>query len=1133
MFDSRNGNSTRSIARMFSQKVIFSAVVPALALLLSAHPASAQLVFGSIVGNVTDATGAAVPGATVTVTQLETNETRETKTNDAGGYLLSTIHTGTYTVSVAKAGFKGFKVDPVVVAVSAEVRVDATLEVGAQNQSVEVTSQTTALQTDRVDTHTEFTDVQMTNLPQPTRTFEGIVVMSPGVAPPSASSGGNNNPSKSYSIEANGTSIKGTTVLIDGINATFPWVQSNASYAPSAEAIEMVNIVTGSSGGDMALTNGASVTVQTKSGTNSLHGEAYEYNISNEFEARSFFLPANQRNPKLIENDTGGTLGGRIVRNKLFYFGSYEGDFIRQGVANSTVTIPTDAIRSGNMSASSTPIYDPATGTYNAAGIPIGRTPFPGNIIPANRINQASAKLVALLPEPNQPSASASAPSNNYFVNQPTSNTLQHIDTKIDWVASNKWKFTGRYGYMPYNITEPLVFGPILGGTSNNEFQFGHSTAVAIATTYIASPTFVIDTNWGYTRAYMVLNPPNADQRLGSDYLGIPGTNIGELPHAGGMPQFSVSNYTGYGYDYSPLQYDDPIFQYVANATKIKGAHNIRFGFNISQQHMNHFETAPTGFTFNGGATQCGSLCASNPSATAYNSYADFLLGLPQTMSNSFEPTPLITLRTWDWSFYVQDQWNVSKKLSITYGTRWEYYPVPGRVPSQAQGSSGIEAYDFQTNQIELCGVSPNNSTCGITVQKDLFAPRIGIAFRPTENLVIRAGYSLNPEQQNIFRDGLYTYPVRLDFTTNGLSTYDPAGSLTTGIPVQAAPNIVNGAVSLPVGANFAQAALLPQNKEFTRGYTQTDNFTIQKSFGHGWIASAGYVGSLTIHQHTRYNINYGTLNGGVTSQPFYQSNGVTGSVIEILPYETQHYNSLQSTLSHRFSHGFLWTTNYTRSKQIGTCCDEDGDSTGGPQIQVPQYTNLNRALEPSDRPNNFNSSVVYELPFGKGKQFLSDGALSAVTGGWQLNSIFTHYSGTPFSASGGTALNTPGFTQRAEQVLQNVQYYGNEGPGQLYFNTAAFQAVTAAGVIGNAGYDTLRGPGATKLDLGLFRTFRIKERVSIMFRAEALNATNTPAFGTPQGSTTSPTFGQITGTANVARLVDARYLRLGLKIKF
>jgi outer membrane receptor protein involved in Fe transport len=825
---------------------------------------------------------------------------------------------------------------------------------------------------------------------------------------------------------------------------------------------------------------------------------------------------------KLIENDLGGTIGGKIVKNKLFYFGSYEGDFIAQGAANSTVTLPTDAIRVGNMSASPTPIYDPASGTYTAAGIPVGRTPFPGNVIPPDHISPISKKLVALVPEPNQPSASATAPANNYYVNDPLTNKLQHIDTKFDWIATDKWKVNGRFGYMPYNITQLPIFGPILDGGPNT-YQFGHSIAAAGSVTYIATPTLVFDGTVGYTKAHQILEPPDSDQALGSSYLGIPGTNIGTLPHSGGMPAFNITNYSGYGYTYPPLQYDDPVFQYVANGTKVKGSHSIRFGVNIDRQHMNHFETATTSFTFNGGATQCGSGCASNPSANAYNSYADFLLGLPQSYANSFEPTPLITLRTWEESLYIQDTWQVSKRLTISAGVRWEYYPVPTRA------NGYIQSFNFATNQILQCGTAPNNDTCGITVSKDIFAPRIGIAYRPTESLVIRAGYSLSPEQVNMFRDGISTYPERLDFSANGLTSYDPVGSLTTGIPVLPAPNIVNGAVSLPAGVG--PSAIIPQNSHFVRGYTESSNFTIQKDFGHGWVAEAGYVGTLTIHQHTRYNINYGTLGGGTPSQPFYQSNGVSGSVIEILPYETQHYNSLQTRLNHRFAHGLLFTANYTRSKMIGTCCDDAGD--GGPQIALPQYANLNRSIMTYDRPDAFNASVVYDLPFGKGKQLLVNGAGAALAGGWHLQSVFTHYSGAPFSASGGTALNTPGFTQRAQQVLPNVQYLGNVGPGQLYFNTAAFAAVTAPGVIGNTGYDTLRGRGPTNMDMSLFRDFKIKERIIFQFRAEALNISNTPHFSTPQGSVTSATFGQITSTTTVSRIIDPRYFRFGLKIRF
>jgi hypothetical protein len=1082
--------------------------------------AYAQVLFGSIVGAVTDASGAAVPAASVKVTQLETNEVRETKTNESGGYTLSTVHAGTYKVTVAKEGFKTFNAENVPVTLNTAVRVDAPLQVGAQSQSVEVTADAAALQTDRADVHNEFSSKQMIDLPQPTRNFEGIVALMPGIAPPSASGGGTNNPSKSFQVSADGTSRSGTNVLIDGVSATNPWVQFFATYAPSVEAIETVNVVTGSSGADQGLTNGASINVQTKSGTNDLHGSLYEYNIISALKARPYFLPASQGIPKLIENDFGATAGGRIIKNKLFYFGSYEGDFIRQGSANSTVTVPTVAIKQGNFPASPSPIYDPATGTYDAVGIPTGRTPFPGNIIPPNRIHPASAKLVALVPDPNQ--NITATPVNNYYVNTPISNTLSHVDTKFDWVASSKWKLTGRYGFQPYNITQPTIFGPQLGGSPN--FQaFGHSTAYAVNATYIVSPAFIIDGNWGRTYAHQILNPPMSDKKLGADFLGIPGTNLGDLPHSGGMPQFNVSNYSGYGYSYSPLQYDDPVFQYVVNATWIKSKHNIRFGLNMSQQHMNHFEVTPTQFSFNGGATQCGPNCASNPAANAFNSYADFLLGLPQRWVNSPAGNTPITLRTWQHSLYIQDTWQATRKLTVAAGAAWEYYPIPNR------GSRQIESYNFDTNQIVICGVASNDNNCGITTQRTLFAPRIGVAYRPVESMVIRAGYSLSPEQINMFRDGIYNYPVRADFDQSGLSTYDPVGSLTGGIPVNPVPNIGSGIVNAPKG--LVLGAIIPRNQKFIRGYTESMNFTLQKDLGRGWVAQAGYVGTLSIHQHTRYNVNYGTINGGSASQQFF-SKGITSGITVIMPYETQRYNSLQAQLNRRLSKGFLFGLAYTRSKMIGTCCDDSGD--GAPQIVLPQYTYLNKAIMGLDRPNNLRMSATYDLPFGKGKSFLnSGGPAAALTGGWQVNGIFSKYSGAAFSASGGTALNTPGFTQRAQQVKQDVQYLNRYGPGQFYFDTSAFTAVTAPGVIGNAGYNTLRGPGVTNLDLSVFRDFRYRERYSVQFRAEALNLSNTPHFSTPQGNVTNAAFGQITGTTTASRLIDERYLRFGLKVRF
>jgi len=1083
------------------------------------HILTAQVLSGSLVGNVTDPSGSGVPGATVRVIQTQTNESREVTTNDSGGYTLPTVPAGTYQVLISKGGFQTFTTRNIEVRLNTVVRVDATLEVGQISEQVEVTAQAAALQTDKADVHSEFTTQQMVNLPQPTRTYQGIVALMPGIAPPVASSGGTNNPGKSMQISANGTSRSGTTVRIDGVTDTNPWVQFFSTYVPSMEAIETVNVATTSMDAEQGLVNGAAINVQTKSGTNQWHGSAYEYNVNSFFKARPYFLPSNQTLPKLNENDFGGSLGGKIIKDKLFFFASYEGDLLRQGNTNTGISVPTSDFRNGNLSGSSIPIYDPNAGNANGTG----RIQFAGNIVPANRISPIVQKLIGLIPPPNLPGIA-----NNYFVNTPVTNNLHRVDTKVDWNVSSKFKLSGRVGVQPSHILQATTFGDILGG-ANNYLQDATVLATAVMGTYVASPNLVVDFNVGLTKAHQTLAPPSSDKRLGSDLLGIPGTNLGPLPQGGGMPQFAVTGFSTLGSNYPALDYNDPILQYTGNITWVKGRHNMRFGIDISQQHMNHQEVQVTSFTFNGGATALNG----GSSPNQYNAFGDFLLGLPQSYANSLQSVPVVTLRTWQDSVYFRDQWQVNRKLTVSYGTRWEYYPVPHRA------DRGIESYNFASNQIILCGVALNPTNCDIQVSKKLFSPRIGIAYRPAESLVIRAGFSLNPEQINMYRDGLYSYPVRADFSASGASTYTPVGTLSAGIPVQAVPDISSGSVTLPRGASFSQGAILPNN--FVRGYTESWNFTVQKEIGKGWVGQAAYVGTHTVHQHTRYNINYGQIGGGAVSQPF-QKYGITAGVVEVLPYETMHYNSLQASLQRRFANGFDLQASYTRSKWIGTCCDDSGD--GGPAIPIPQYTNLNRSLMSSDRPNNFRLSSIYELPFGPGKMMLKNGGfLAAVLGGWQLNGILSIYSGAPFSVTSSSAsLNAPGSTQRADQVKPDVALVGSIAS---WFDPTAFAPVTTAR-FGTAGYNTVRGPGLKNLDFGLFRSFKMTERFNLQFRAEALNLTNTPHFSNPSGLNVSNAtfnsdgtvralngFSQITTTNPASRLVDERFLRLGLRISF
>ncbi len=1076
--------------------------------LLGASPAlKAQTLYGSIVGSVLDSSGAVIPGAVVTVTQTETNDTRTAQTNSSGGYTFSTIPTGTYRVSVAKSGFSTFDTANVDVRVNTTVRVDASMLPGAETQTITVNADRAELQSDRADVSHEVTNQSLEELPQPTRTYQGLIGLMPGVSPPSASSGGTNNPMRSMVIQANGTSASGTNIRVDGVSATNPWVQYYSTAVPSTDAIQTVNVVTGSADADQGMVNGAAVNVQIKTGTNSLHGSLYLYHIDNLLKARPYFLPSTSRLSKLIDNNAGGTIGGPIFKDKLFFFGSYEGDFLHQGNIN-IVTVPTAAIRAGDMSGSSTPIYDPNTGNPDGTG----RTAFMGNQIPGGRISLISQKIIALIPQPNLPGIA-----NNYYVNTPSYYKLQKIDTKFQWNTTKKLNMFVRFSDYPYNVTQGTVFGPILSG-GNNAFQNGNIYAGSASATYIFTPHLVVDALFGLTHSSQNLSPPNTNQRYGSDVLGIPGTNLGALPSAGGMPQFNVSNYSGYGYGYPALVYNDPVFQYTGNANWTRGKHNIRFGIDVSQQHMNHIEVSPTAFAFTGGVTSLNG----GPSANQYNSFADFLLGLPQNDVNSELTVPNVTLRTFQFSPYVSDQWQLSSKLTISFGTRWDYYPVPTRA------DRGIEYFDVPAKQYRICGKGPNPIDCGITVQKTLFSPRLGVAYRPAPTTVVRAGFSSIPEQINMFRDGLYDYPNTLTGSYSGPNSYTAATTLAQGIPTLQPVDISSGVLALPAGVAFVTTP-----KNFIRGYVESFNGTVEQDFGKGWLGQIGFVGSHTVHQHTRYNANYGQVGGGAASQPFNNGSlatGITGAVTFVEPFESMHYNSLQATLQHRFSAGYQIGVAYTWSKWLGLCCDSNAD--GQPAIPIPQYYSLNRTLMSGDRPQNVRISGLADLPFGAKKMFLNRGIGAAILGGFQLNTILSFYSGSPFSITAdGTSLNAPGSQQRADRLKPQVIIFHGVGTSP-YFDKTAFAPVNQVR-FGTAAFNSVRGPGFANADFGLFRDFRFRERFNLQARVEVLNASNTPHFSNPNGNVSSGGFGTVTSTSPGSRTTDERYMRLGVKASF
>lgn len=1096
------------------------------------QPASAQVLFGSIVGQVSDTSGAGVPDATVRLTHRQTNQTREATTNASGDFSFPSLAGGAYDVTVSKQGFQGYSAQGISVTAGQVARVDASLKVGAISETVSVVADAAVLQTDRAEVRTEVTSTQLTNLPTPLgRNYENLLVTVPGLSPPANQHSVAVNPSRGLSFSAMGTTRNSNSVRIEGAIANSPWLPHVTAYVPALEAIEAVSVVTGSFDADLGLSGGSAVNLQMKSGTNNLHGSAFEFHSDNALKAKPYFLPTGQNKPKVINNQFGGTLGGPIRKDRLFFFGSYEGTYDRQ-TGNRTLAVPTAAMRTGDMSGSLNPIYNPTTGNANGSG----RSVFPNNRIPVSEIDPIVNKILADLPMSN-----LAGDTNNFFASGPFALTRHKLDTKGNWNATNKLTLTGRLGWLRYNFANPPSFGKLVGPSVSAAGGklgpgFGDAYTMSYSATYLVRPNFVIDSYYAWTAVNFNAEPPRIDEKLGLEYLGLPGTN-GPSRLYGGWPTFSVSSFAAFGNpgsggDGGPVVDQNRQKQVTVNASWTKGSHNIRFGGDIVRQGLTRFETGASAgvFNFTGGPTAL----LNGPSPNLYNSFAAFLLGLPNSTQKSFIPfdNDRNTTRNWQYSFFVKDQWAVSRKLTFSYGMRWDRFPMGTRA------NRGLERYDFDTNTMLICGAGNVPKDCGYHIGWKNFSPRVGLAWRPSEGLVIRAGYGINydPYPLAFVRDLIGNYPSGLNQTNNAPDSFQSVGPLRNGIPAIVVPDISSGRIPVP-GTYSARA--LEQNVR--RGYIQSFNLTMQKQLGKGFTGQAGYVASRQIHITQILNLNAGQeLGRGTAGQPFFQKFGRTANTELLGPVGTNKYDSLQATLARRFANGLQINAGYTWSKVIGICCDELSDNP--PRVQALNYFYLNRALMPYDRTHNFNTSFIAELPFGRNKRFLSDGPAAAIAGGWQVNGLLVMYSGSPFSVSSNDTLSMPGSTQRADQMKPEVKILGDPAS---WFDPLAFAPATGAR-FGNAGYNSLRGPGTRNFDFSLYRTFHIREGFTAQFRAEAFNLTNTPHFSNPGANVSNLSknsdgsvrslggFTTITSTSGIGRDgIDERVFRFGLRLAF
>ncbi|MBI1898036.1 MAG: carboxypeptidase regulatory-like domain-containing protein, partial [Acidobacteria bacterium] len=632
--------------------------------------ASAQILYGSIVGNVKDPSEAAIPGATVTATHKETNQSRQTQTGNFGNYSFPTLQAGAYEVRVTKDGFRTATTE-VTVTINSVTRADLSLQIGAVAEAVQVTAEAAVLQTDRSEVRSEMTGRTVQNLPVPVgRNYQNLLRTLPGFRAPSNAHSVPTNPSRALTYNVNGVSQSINNVRIDGASSNSPWLPHITSFVPTLEAIDTVNVVTNSFDAEQGLAGGAAVNVQIRSGTNDLHGSAFEYYTGNALKAKPWILPQGQRNPKLVNNEFGGTLGGPIMKDKLFYFMSYEGTLNRE-FATRRGTVPTPLAKQGNMSESLRPVYDPLTGNPDGSN----RTPFGNNIIPQDRISPIIRKLVALTPDPTQPGFS-----DNFFAGASYVFDRHRADTKVNWNVSSKLTAFGRFSLLHYDMVNPQMFGQ-LGGPEvssaggNPGDAVGDTYSFTGAATYIFTPNLIMDAYYGYTLGETNVEQARLDEKLGLDFLGIPGTN-GTRRFEGGWPRFDISSYTSLGMPNAFMPYfrSDPQHQYVANLNWTKGSHEIRFGFDIYFTGMNHLQPevsgggahgASGGFTFGGGPTTT----VGGQPANQFNNYATFLLGLPTTVGKITQIPDMYHTRQRSYSLYVRDRWSRNAPTADWNGT--------------------------------------------------------------------------------------------------------------------------------------------------------------------------------------------------------------------------------------------------------------------------------------------------------------------------------------------------------------------------------------------------------------------------------------------------------------------------------
>jgi outer membrane receptor protein involved in Fe transport len=1111
-------------------------------MILSASPVKAQVLYGSIIGNVKDSQGAVIPGATVTATNTETNLTRETITNAEGAYSLTNVLPGPYAVKITMTGFREAIQANVPVTIGQVSRVDLTLQVGAVTETVTVESAAQLLQTDKADVSTKLKSAEITNLPlNQFRNYQGLINLVPGATPAQFQNAETDTPARSLSTNVNGQNRNNNATRTDGAANVNIFLPHHNIYVSPAETIDTVNIATSNFDAEQGMAGGAAITVITKSGTNEFRGSAFEFFNNETLNARPYFFGNAAAKPEKLPIDSnifGGTLGGPITRNRVFFFGSYEGYKRSQNIFQN-YNVPSAALRAGdfrnarNTDGSLQVVYDPATG--NADGT--GRQPFPNNQIPSDRLSGIARQLLGLYPDPNSGGIGAGNLLNNFIRSEARTTTRHNYDGKINFNRTASHQIWGKASYLDAVVDDLTYF---LGPDPNAQGDGGLTKVTQFTTgqTWTLTPTVVWDATFGFSRQKQdVLGPDFEAGNFGLDTLRIPGTNdqgVGDDRYAG-FPHFRLgcaimpcaTGFSDLGNfnSWVPIFRDERTYSFSTNASKVMGRHDFRGGYSVNFLYQNHWQPEldnPRGcFSFNqsGGCTQPGqnsgitALRGGTQAANFYNHFAAFLLGLPGTVSKSVQYEEMTT-REWQHGLFFRDRWSVTPQVTMDLGVRWEYYPIMHRA------DRGLERVDLDTLEVLLGGRGGNPNNVGLEASKGNFAPRLGLVYRVNDDSVFRTGYGItyNPIPWGRPLRGFYPAAIGAIFFNN--DPFVPYDSLASGIPVIAGPDLNSGRFPLPGSVDM----LTPEVGNVNRGHIQSWHVAYERRLPLDVSVDVAYVGTRGDGGYAILDINApATVGSGNAGRPYF-SRGRSRDLKSWGQRLKTRYHALQIAVNRPLTKGALLKGAYTLSDSKNMT-DEDGFALLN--YNTPSLIDRNFAHAGYDRRHNFQLGFVYQLPWRSGKGYAN--VARAVVADWQLSGIFAAFSGTPFTVTAdGAAVNTPNNMQTANLVGE-VRKIGEIGASGTYYDKAAWAQPQGVS-FGNTGRNQFYGPGGINLDMSLFRGFPLGASRRLEFRVDANNVTNTPKFGNPQGSITSGAFMQITGILNG---YAERQFRLGLRFSF